>query len=63
MAAPFRVVRARACTDAGCTLICDAGEVLASATCQASGAAALEGDTKASCPAGSGGMVGICARP
>ncbi|AMB43906.1 collagen-like protein [Methylobacterium sp. AMS5] len=63
VSAPFRVVRARACTDSGCTLSCDAGEVLASATCQTGGAAALDGDTKASCAAGSSGMVGICARP
>ena len=63
MPAPFRVVRARACTDTGCTLTCEAGEVLASATCQTGGAAALDGEAKASCPASSGGMVGICARP
>jgi len=63
VSAPFRVVRARACTDSGCTLSCDAGEVLASATCQTGGAATLDGDTKASCAAGSSGMVGICARP
>ena len=63
VAAPFRVVRARACTDTSCTLSCDTGEVLASATCQTGGAATLDGDTKASCAAGSSGMVGICARP
>ncbi|KQQ14670.1 hypothetical protein ASF53_08565 [Methylobacterium sp. Leaf123] len=63
VSAPFRVVRARACTDTGCALSCDAGEVLASATCQTGGAATLDGDTKASCAAGSSGMVGICARP
>lgn len=63
VSAPFRVVRARACTDAGCTLTCDTGEVLASATCQTGGGAALDGETRASCPAASGGIVGICARP
>ena len=61
VAAPFRVVRARACPDTGCTLSCDTGEVLASATCQTGAAATLDGEAKASCP--SGGMVGICARP
>ncbi|GJE70068.1 collagen-like protein [Methylorubrum podarium] len=61
--APFRVVRARGCTEAGCALSCEAGEVLASATCQTGGAATLDGEAKASCAAGSGGMVGICARP
>lgn len=61
VAAPFRVVRARSCPETGCTLSCDAGEVLASATCQTGAAATLDGEAKASCP--SGGMVGICARP
>ncbi|MEH3117949.1 MAG: collagen-like protein [Methylorubrum populi] len=60
---PFRVVRSQSCSETSCTLSCESGEVLASATCRTGGAATLDSEDKATCPAGSGGMVGICARP
>lgn len=62
-AAPFRVVRAPSCPETGCSLSCEAGEVLASATCQKGGPASLDSDVQGTCPAGSTGMIGLCARP
>lgn len=62
-ASPFRVVRAQACSDTGCTLACEPGEVFASAICLKGGPASFDSETAATCPAGSGGMTGLCARP
>lgn len=62
-AAPFRVVRAQSCGESGCTLACETGEVLASATCLKGAGASLTSEREGTCPADSGGMVGICARP
>lgn len=60
-AAPFRVVRASSCGESGCALTCEAGEVLASATCLKGAPATLASEREGTCP--TGGMVGICARP
>ena len=62
--APLRIVRAEACPAGGCSLACETGEVLVSATCLKGGAPTVdETGTTASCPGGASGMVGACARP
>ncbi|WP_342150827.1 collagen-like protein [Methylorubrum sp. SB2] len=62
-ASPFRVVRTQTCPETGCTLSCEPGEVFASAICLKGAAASFDSETAAICPAGSGGMTGLCAKP
>ena len=63
---PLRVVRAENCPETGCEVACETGEVFVSAYCLKGGTPVFqagEGDSlRASCPSGSAGMVGVCAK-
>lgn len=64
---PFRTVRVDTCPPSGCTLSCEAAEVLISAYCLKGGTPLMTPGAgtavSVSCPSESQGLVGICGRP
>ncbi|GJE28060.1 collagen-like protein [Methylobacterium organophilum] len=60
----LRVLRKESCSQGGCEVTCESGEILASAHCLRSGSPVFgEGGAGARCPGDSAGMVGICTKP